>query len=96
MIHIQMDEAINDGKFKAWFVLTDNDFEGSYNHFIDMIDGDIDLDDEDLMNIKIELAINSGDLIDTSSRVSETKSNLENSPGRPPLRITSRKLTWAT
>jgi len=65
MIHIKMDEAINDGKFNAWFVLTDNDFEESYHHFIDMIEGEIDLEDEDLMNIQIALAINSGDLINT-------------------------------
>lgn len=65
IIHLKMDKAINDGKFSAWFTLTDNkDFEGAYHHFLDMVDGEIDLDDADLMNIKLELAINSGALIE--------------------------------
>ena len=65
ILHLKMDKVINAGGFSAWFTLTDNkDFEGAYHHFLDMIDGEIDLDDEDLMNIKLELVINSGDLIE--------------------------------
>jgi len=62
---MNMDQAIRDGKFNAWFTLTDNkDFEGAYSHFLDMVDGEIEgLSEEDLMSIKMELVIGSGDLI---------------------------------
>ena len=63
MVHIQMEQAIASGKLDAWLTITNGNFAESFDGFLENLDiGDRDLDDEDKMNIKLMLAVKSGDL----------------------------------
>lgn len=73
-----MEQAIASGKLDAWLTITDGNFAESFNGFLENLDiGDRELDDDDKMNIKLMLAIKSGDLTKYLLENAAYGSNLE-------------------